>query len=94
MDHERLVAVGGYFDGKLMPPTAVGLDQLRMPIHERLAVGSGIADPVPATSEMRVEDYNRGEFSTQEKVFAVWISKGLTYADVMQRLLDRYAYEK
>jgi hypothetical protein len=91
-EYERLVAVGGYFDGKLMPPTVVGLDTLRMPICESLSASSVIAD-VPTTTELRCEDYVRAELNTQDKVFSLWMAKGLTYADVIQRLLDRYCYE-
>lgn len=87
MEYERLVAIGGHFDGKLMPPTVAGLSDLKIPIRKPMSA-------MPISEMPAFETYTRGEIYIQEKTFAFWLAKDVSYSDAMQRLLNRYAYER
>lgn len=72
-----------------MPPTLAGLEELRLPIRQPIPVYLP-RDDEPPTSKVENAVYLRAEFTTYDKVFSVWMAKGLTYAEVMQRLLNSY----
>lgn len=83
------LCVGGPLDGKRYAPPRPGMEEFNAAVDP----GVPAADLVPGSTrpvDCKYVTYVKRRFHTPDATFTLWAQQGLSYARVMQMLLEAY----